>query len=136
MKAKHDYRFFERWARHNGMAPVTRITDAKVNGRPVGDILIADSGETISVIEFPPMEGMEHSLPFVYRTGFAIDRPGEKTWFAAYNDYAPGAFLEYGSPEARLRKRCEEALQFATQALEQTHKAGLYAGPNGSPQVG
>ena len=118
------------------MRPVSRITDVKVNGIPVGDVLLADSGEMIALAEYPPMQGQEHGMIFFYRTGFAIDRPGDKTWLASFNDYPPGAFLEYGSSPARLRKRCEEALVFATEALAQTYQVGLYAGPNRSLKVG
>lgn len=133
---KHDHRFFDTWARRHGMRPVSRITDVEVNGKPVGDILLADSGEMISLAEYPPMQGQDHGMIFFFRTGFAIDRPGDKTWLASFNDYAPSAFLEYGSPEARLRKRCEEALVYATESLAQTYQVGLYAGPNRSLSLG
>lgn len=126
MNERRDHRFFEQWARRNGMRPISRITDVKINGKPVGDILLADSGEMIAGAEYPPMQGQEHGLPFFYRTGFAIDRPGDKTWLASFNDYTPGAFLEYGSAEARREKRCEEAIAFATEALAQTYQVGLY----------
>ena len=127
MKRKpRDYKFFEQWARRNGMLPIQRITDVKVNGQPVGDILVADSGETLNALRYPPMQGQEHRMFSFYRTGFAVDRPGDKTWFATYQDYASDSFAEYSSPEAKQKKRIEEAIQYATKALAQTYGVGLY----------
>jgi hypothetical protein len=125
-KARKSYQFFEQWARRNGMLPIQRVTDVKINGQSVGDILIADSGETINALRYPPMEGQEHRMFAFFRTGFAVDRPGDKTWFATYQDYPSDAFAEYASPEARQTKRVEEALQYATRALAQTYGVGLY----------
>ncbi len=130
MKERKDHRFFEQWARRNGMAPFSRIVDVKVNGKPCGDILLADSGSLIDVHDYPPMAGQDHGLTYFYRTGFAIDRPGDKTWLACFNDYPPNAYFEYGSHEARQRKRVEDCLAYATEMLAQTHQVGLYAGPS------
>ena len=130
-----DHRFFEQWARRNGMVPITRIVDAKVNGKAVGDILIADSAGLIDSVEFPPMAGQDHGMSWFFRTGFAIDRPGDKTWLACFNDYPPSEHLEYGSAGARQKKRIEDALAYATEALAQTHQVGLYAGPSRTLQV-
>lgn len=124
MSAKHDYRFFEQWARQNGMLPVVRIEDVTVNGRPVGDILIADSGAMLSHHEFP---NEEHDLPFFFRTGYAIDRPGDKTWLAAFCDYPADAFAEYAG-DSRRQARIDECVRAATLMIEQTQQAGLYNG--------
>ena len=124
-KKVKDFRFFDQWARLNGMMPVMRVTDVKVNGKPVGDILVADSEELITAVQYPPMAGQEHRMFSFFRTGFAIDRPGDKTWFAFYNDYPSDSFAEYGS-EGRQRKRIEDAIQHATKAIEQTQGVGLY----------
>ena len=86
-KEKRDYRFFEKWCRKHGMTPTQRIVDAKVDGKPVGDILLADSGDMLKLSDYPPTTGNEHGMIFFYRTGFAIDRPGDKTWVASFNDY-------------------------------------------------
>jgi hypothetical protein len=126
---KRDFRFFDQWARRNGMMPIARVTNVEVNGTPIGDVLLADSEQMIAGSEFPPMEGQQHGMLYFYRTGFAIDRPGDKTWFASFNDYPPMNFLEYGSPEARKQQRLNEALTYAREMMSQTHEAGLYGGP-------
>lgn len=125
MRKVKSHRFFEQWARRNGMAPVVRVTDVMVNGKPVGDILLADSGELITATQYPPMEGQEHRMFAFFRTGFAIDRPGDKTWFAFYNDYPADSFSEYGI-DGRQDQRIKDAIQHATKAIEQTHGVGLY----------
>lgn len=126
MKGKiKDYRFFEQWARRNGMLPIQRITDVTINGKPVADILIADSGALINAVQYPPVEGQEHRMFAFYRTGFAIDR-GDKTWFATFNDYPSDSFAEYASAEGKQGKRLEEAVQYATRALAQSQEVGLY----------
>lgn len=119
--------FFEKWCRRHGMRPVQRITDVTIGGKPVGDILIADSDEMLSLSKYPPTDGNEHGMIYFYRTGFAVDRPGDKTWIASFNDYPPDAFIEYDG-ESRKAKRIEEAVRYAAATLEQTHKAGLYDG--------
>lgn len=124
---KRDYAFFDKWCRQHGMRPARRITDVTINGRHVGDILLADSGDTLSTILYPPMPGNDHGMPRFYRTGYAIDRPGDRTWLAAFNDYAEDSFSEYAGP-SRAERRLGEALKYAAAALELTHSAGLYNG--------
>ena len=121
---KRDHRFFEQWARRNGMSPVVRVTDVEVDGEIVGDILVADSELMISSTEFP---NEEHDLNMFFRTGFAIDRPGDSTWIAAFCDYPPDAFSEYAG-EARKDARVRECVSEATKLMSQTHKVGLYDG--------
>lgn len=132
MKAKtKDYRFFEQWARRNGMLPIQRIADVTINGKPVADILLVDSGDLINAVSYPPVEGQEHRMFAFYRTGFAIDR-GDKTWFATFNDYSSDAFSEYASKEGKQGQRLKEAVEYATRALMQSQEVGLY---ERSPQI-
>lgn len=116
-KPARDYRFFEGWARRNGMLPVTRITDVTVNGRPVGDILVADSGGLLSAREYP---NDEHDLPYYYRTGYAIDRPGDSTWLAAFCDYPVDTHAEYAG-DSRQKARIEDCVRNAVQVIKVTH---------------
>lgn len=128
MKIKpKNHNFFEAWARRNGMFPIRRVAEVKVNGVAIGDVLLADSRDLIAGSQYPPMVGQEHGMFAFYRTGFAIDRPDDKTWFAFYNDYPSDAFAEY-SVEGRQQKRLEEALKYAIEAIHQTHGVGLYDG--------
>lgn len=109
-KPKRDFRFFEAWARRNKMRPFARFEEKN------GDILIADSGTVI-------VEGGQ----MFYRTGFAIDRPGDRTWLASYHDYPWQEFPEH-SLAGKQQERINEALAYARSYLQQTHKAGLYDG--------
>lgn len=106
------------------MMPVHRVTDVEIDGEVVGDVLIADSDALLSRMEFP---NDEHELPYFWRTGYAIDRPGDKTWLAGFCDYPPDAFLDYGG-ESRQRARLDDCLDNAVQMMRQTHEVGLYRG--------
>jgi hypothetical protein len=119
-KIKHDERFFEGWARRNGMRPVMRISDVRVNGKIMGDVLIADSGTLLYQSEFP---NQEHNLLCYYRTGYAIDRPGDKTWLAAFADYPTDAFYGYSD---RQKARIDDCVKNAVQMMHQVTAAGLF----------
>lgn len=110
------------------MMPVTRIIDVEVNGEPVGDILVADSGAMIGRQEFP---NEEHQLPFFFRTGYAIDRPGDKTWLAAFCDYPIDAFSDVET-SARQQARVRDCVTNAVQTIHQLAQAGLFDGRNRS----
>lgn len=116
-KPKRDFRFFEEWARRNKMKPFVRVEEQH------GDILIADSGSVIT----------EGGKTF-YRTGFAIDRPGDKTWLASYHDYD---WMEFANETlaGKQQARVNEALEYARMYLKQTHEAGLYDGKGFSQPV-
>lgn len=126
MKPKRDHNFFEQWARRNGMKPIERITDIKIDGQQVGDVLLADSEDLLLLSNFPP-NSVEHKMFCFYRTGFAIDRPGDKTWIASYNDYPIDSFSEYAGA-GRQQARLDEALEHALRALKSTYEVGLYRG--------
>ena len=123
-KPKRDYRFFENWARRNGMLPVTRVTDVEVDGEIVGDVLIADSDGLLAHHEFP---NQEHDLPYFWRTGYAIDRGTEGTWIASFCDYPPSAFIEYGG-DSRQGARLQDCMKNAHEMMKETHKVGLFNG--------
>lgn len=126
-KPKRDHRFFEEWAKRNGMRAELRIKDYTVGGRPVADILLADSGELLSRKAYP---NEEHDLPRFYRTGYAIIRPGEMNggaWLAGFCDYPEDAFREYQG-EGRKQQRLADALKAAGLMLQQTSDVGLYRG--------
>ena len=123
---KRDFRFFEQWARRNGMAPVMRIKDVTVNGAPVGDILVADSGSPIELARTPDGEPAPHRR--YYRTAWALDR-GDKTWHASWNDYPMDTLLVY-TERSKAQMRVKEAVDAATEQLKllASPSIGLYRG--------
>ena len=125
-RKKLDRNYFERFCRKHGMRPVEMVGDATVDGVPVGDILLADSGDLIPLSKYPPVEGNEHNMLYFYRTGYAIYRD-DKGWVGSFNDYPPDAFSEY-DVGSRQGERVREALSYAAHHLKQTHDAGLYRG--------
>lgn len=130
-KPQRDHNFFEQWARRNGMEPVERLTDVTVGGKPVSDVLIADSGIPIWRSEFPPVT-IEHDLFVYYRTGYMLYRPGDKgggSWVGCYADYPLDAFQEY-SGDSRQHARIEDCKRNAAQFLAQCAEVGLFDGHN------
>jgi len=107
-----NHRFFDNWARKLGMKPVCRVV---AEG---GDILVADSGAKLF-----------ESERLFYRTGFAIERPGDKKplWLASTEetdalDPEMCSRSERGAQEYRVN----EALAYARKQLAKTVNVGLY----------
>lgn len=119
-----DHRFFETWARRNGMKPVVRVANVEIEGEVVADVLIADSEVILSQGSFP---NTEHELPFFFRTGYAFDRPGDGTWIACFSDYPPDAFSEYAG-DSRKQARVEDAMRDAVAKLAHVHRVRLFNG--------
>ncbi len=110
---RKDYTFFEGWARKNRMKPICRIIEKG------GDILIADSGESVM------NPGDDGVLRKVYVTAFAIER--DKAWIASTNETAvddPAMVIR--TPRGAQEYRVAECLEYARKALRETLQVRLY----------
>lgn len=108
------------------MMPIKRIPDVAIKGNPVGDILLADSGDTLSIFRYPPV-GNQHKMVRFYRAGFAFDIPGVGSPYWWFNDYAEDSFIDF-EPRSRQTKRLDDALAHAYTRITELYDEGLIGG--------
>jgi len=113
---KREEKWFEGWARKNGMFPVCKVDDKD------GFILIADSGRAIVEVR-----GANHRA--YYRTGMAFYHDGDM--IASSHDYDALDF-PLQTERAAQEQRVNEALAHARAYLRKLKQAGFYdAGAKG-----